>query len=288
MNFIEEYSPQIRKIVDTALSEDIGEADVSSLCCIEEKQRCVATIRAKQDGVIAGLELASFFDLEKNSSQIDVLKLDGQPVQRGDVVMQIRSYARYMLGIERTLLNFMQRMSGIATQTNAVVQSIRGYSTRILDTRKTAPGLRIVDKWAVHIGGGTNHRIGLYDAIMLKENHIDCAGGLDEALTKAIDFKKNKKHLPIIVEARDREEYSHIQASVQKNDINRILLDNFSVEDTLLAVSTNSIEVELESSGGIQPSSVSRYAATGVDYISLGMLTHSVSALDLSMEIKML
>lgn len=268
-----------------ALEEDLGRGDVSAQLCVPAEQKARAVLYAKQSGIISGVRLAAYlytFD-RVESMQVRILKSDGMLVRPGDAIMEVLGSARRLLERERTALNFVQRMSGIATLTQDFVSQIHPFKTQLMDTRKTAPGLRFTDKWAVFSGGGSNHRLGLYDAVMLKENHIDYCGGLARAIEKLAQYRREHKEaaLPIIVEARNFEEYIGLSTR-GRGVVDRILLDNFSPAEVRRAVETKPVGIDLEASGGISRENVKAYAATGVHCISIGSLTHSVKAFDLS------
>jgi len=271
------------QLIEIALNEDIGDGDHTSLACIPENSSGKAQLLVKEKGVVAGVELAQrVFQKIDSSLVFTSLLKDGDLINPNDVVFYIEGNSRSILQAERLVLNFMQRMSGIATVTNKYTQLLAGLDTKILDTRKTTPGLREIEKWAVKIGGGVNHRMGLYDMIMIKDNHIDYAGGIEKAINTTIEYlKKLKKNLKIEIEARDLNELNEI-LSVGK--IDRIMLDNFSFEDMRAAVKLIDGKYETEASGGITEKTIRGYAECGVDYISVGALTHQIKSLDLSLK----
>jgi nicotinate-nucleotide pyrophosphorylase (carboxylating) len=273
----------INEIIRNALNEDIGDGDHSSLSCVPENAMGVARLIVKGEGIIAGVELANkIFQSFDPSLILDVLIEDGQEVRLGDIVFEVKGHSRSILSTERLVLNFMQRMSGIATQTNAIVKLINGTKVRLLDTRKTTPGIRYLEKWAVRIGGGYNHRFGLYDMIMLKDNHIDYAGGVKSAIQKANEYVVNiGKPLKIEIEVRNEQELEEV---LEIGGVDRIMLDNFSPERIKKVMSSIPDKYEVEASGGITVETIKLYAETGVDYISVGALTHSFNSLDMSLK----
>jgi nicotinate-nucleotide pyrophosphorylase (carboxylating) len=271
------------QIIRNALAEDIGEGDHSTLACVPEKATGAARLLVKEDGIIAGIDVAKrIYELVDPSLELVVYKNDGDQVKIGDIAFVVTGSSRSILTSERLVLNFMQRMSGIATQTNQILGVIKGCKTKLLDTRKTTPGIRYLEKWAVKIGGGENHRFGLYDLIMLKDNHVDYAGGVTKAIQKTKDYLiKTKKSLGIIVEVRNLKE---LDEAINEGGIMRIMLDNFNPTDLKEALQRVPSEIETEASGGITLSNIRDYAETGVQYISVGALTHSVKSLDLSLK----
>lgn len=279
----EQFDTEVKTIISNAIREDVGDGDHSSLACIPENARGKAKILVKDKGVIGGVNFAKkvFAYVDKNL-KLDVKIEDGTEVSFGDVVMYIEGPSQSILKAERTVLNAMQRMSAIATKTRFFVRLIEGTNTKILDTRKTTPGIRVLEKWAVKIGGGENHRFALYDMVMLKDNHIDFAGGI----TKAIEMTKkylldSEKNLDIMVEARN---LSEVEEIIQNEGVYRILLDNFDYEDTRKAVKLIGDKCFIESSGNINETTIRYYAECGVNYISCGALTHSVHNMDLSLK----
>lgn len=272
----------IDKLIDLAFAEDIGEGDHTTLCSIPESAIGKASLVIKEAGILAGVEVGImvFHKLDPQLF-VDVLLKDGAEVKPGDVVFTVEGKVQSILQAERIVLNIMQRMSGIATTTNKYVTLIAGTGAKVLDTRKTTPGMRMLEKQAVKIGGGENHRIGLFDMILLKDNHIDFAGGIENAITGAKRYLKEKdKDLKIEIEVRDLDELNQV---LKVGGVDRIMLDNFTPENTREAVEHVSGRVELESSGGITYETIRGYAETGVDYISVGALTHSVKGLDMSL-----
>lgn len=273
---------EIIALIDLAIKEDIGEGDHSSLACVPKEKVGKAKLIAKEEGIIAGIELGVFIfkSLDENS-EIQIYKNDGDWVSKGDIILVIEGNERLLLQAERLVLNFMQRMSGIATLTNKFNEELKGLNTKLLDTRKTTPGLRKIEKWAVRIGGGLNHRMGLYDMIMLKENHIDYAGGVTTAINNTISYlKENNKNIPIEIETRNLEELKEV---LHVGGIQRIMLDNFSLNELHEAISLINGRFETEASGGVNLETVRKIAETGVDFVSVGALTHTVKSLDISM-----
>lgn len=269
------------RLIDLAFAEDIGDGDHTTLCCIPEDAMGKSHLLIKDNGILAGVEIAKkVFNRFDPTMSIEVLINDGEPVKVGDIAMVVTGKVRSLLQTERLMLNIMQRMSGIATMTNKYVKRIEGTKTHILDTRKTTPGMRILEKQAVRIGGGMNHRIGLFDMILLKDNHIDFAGGIENAINRCHEYLKEKNlDLKIEIEVRSFEELNQV---ISHGGVNRIMLDNFSVEDTKKAVEIINGRYETESSGGITYDTIRSYAECGVDFISVGALTHSVKCLDMS------
>lgn len=279
----EQFNSEIRQIIVNAVREDLGEGDHSSLACIPDSATGRAQLLVKDRGVLAGVAFArQVFAYIDSSLRMEELLHDGTSVQYGDVAFYVSGKSQSILKAERLVLNAMQRMSAIATKTRSYVKLLEGTGTKLLDTRKTTPGIRALEKWAVKIGGGENHRFGLYDMVMLKDNHIDFAGGIGLAISKTKSYLKDLgKPLKIIVEARNLEE---VEAILQAGGVHRILLDNFTYEETRQAVSRIGGQCQTESSGGIHEGSLRKYAECGVDYISSGALTHSVYNLDLSLK----
>lgn len=269
------------KLIELAFAEDIGDGDHTTLCCIPEDAMGKSHLLIKEDGILAGVEMAKkVFAKFDPTMQVEVLINDGAHVKVGDIAMVVTGKVRSLLQTERLMLNIMQRMSGIATMTNKYVELLKGTKTRVLDTRKTTPGLRMLEKQAVKIGGGTNHRIGLFDMILLKDNHIDFVGGIANAIDRCHNYLKEKNlDLKIEIEVRN---FDELQQVLDKGGVNRIMLDNFSVADTKKAVDIIAGRYETESSGGITFDTIRGYAEQGVDFISVGALTHSVKGLDMS------
>ena len=275
-------SPLIDAVIDIAFKEDIGDGDHTTLSCIPHDLEGRARLLVKQDGILCGVELAKkIFAKFDPTLKMNQILHDGDSIKKGDIAFTVEGKTISILQTERLVLNFMQRLSGIATQTHEYVKLLEGTNTKILDTRKTTPGLRLLEKYAVKIGGGENHRIGLYDMILIKDNHIDYAGGVTQAITKTKEYLKSKgKDLKIEVEARTLAEIEEIL----KFDVERILIDNFTPEETKKAVALINGKCKTESSGGITKESIRAYAEAGVDYISVGALTHHISSLDLSLK----
>ncbi|SHI33354.1 carboxylating nicotinate-nucleotide diphosphorylase [Aquimarina spongiae] len=278
-----QFKKEIELIIANAIREDVGDGDHSSLACIPETTMGKAKLLVKDEGILAGVEFAKqVFQYVDPNMEIDVKIEDGSKVKYGDEAFYVSGSSLSILKAERLVLNAMQRMSAIATKTNHFVELLAGTGTKILDTRKTTPGIRALEKWAVKIGGGENHRFALYDMVMLKDNHIDFAGGITQAIEKTKKYLKDRDlDLKIIVEARDLDEIKEI---LQTLGVYRILIDNFNYEDTRKAVELIGDTCLTESSGGINENTVRKYAECGVDYISSGALTHSVYNLDLSLK----
>ena len=271
----------IDDLIKLAFAEDIGDGDHTTLCCIPENAMGKSKLLIKEEGILAGVEMAQriFKDFDPNL-KMEIFIKDGTAVKPGDIAFTVEGKVRSLLQTERLMLNVMQRMSGIATVTNKYVKRLEGLHTRILDTRKTTPGLRMIEKAAVKIGGGVNHRIGLFDMILLKDNHIDFAGGIEKAITRAKEYWKEKgKDLKIEIEVRNMDELEEV---MRIGGIDRIMLDNFTPELTRKAVKRIGGKYETESSGGITFDTIRDYAECGVDFISVGALTHSVKGLDMS------
>ena len=269
------------KLIDLAFAEDIGDGDHTTLCCIPEDAEGRSHLLIKEEGILAGVEVAKkVFARFDPTMQVEVLMGDGSKVKPGDIAMVVTGKVRSLLQTERLMLNIMQRMSGIATMTNRYVERLQGTGTRVLDTRKTTPGLRMLEKQAVKIGGGTNHRIGLFDMILLKDNHVDFAGGITKAIDRCHAYLEEKGlKLKIEIEVRNFDELNEV---LNHGGVDRIMLDNFSVEDTGKAVKLIDHRYETESSGGITFDTIRYYALQGVDFVSVGALTHSVKGLDMS------
>jgi nicotinate-nucleotide pyrophosphorylase (carboxylating) len=278
-----QFKKELEIVIANAIREDVGPGDYSSLACIPDFASGKAQLLVKENGIIAGVAFAKMiFDYVDAHLQVDTFIEDGAKVKKGDVVFHVSGSSQSILKAERVVLNSMQRMSAIATKTNQYVQLLDGTSTKILDTRKTTPGFRAPEKWAVKIGGGENHRFALYDMIMLKDNHIDFAGGITLAIDKTKDFlKANNLDLKIIVEARDLNEIEEI---LKSDGVHRILIDNFNFEDTRKAVALIGNQCQTESSGNINETTIRQYAECGVNFISSGALTHSVYNMDLSLK----
>lgn len=278
-----QFEKELELIIKNAVREDVGDGDHSSLACIPSEAKGKAKLLVKDKGVIAGVEFAKMiFEYIDKDLQIETFISDGAEVQHGDVIFHVSGSSQSILKAERFVLNSMQRMSAIATKTKFFADLLVGTNTKILDTRKTTPGIRAIEKWAVKIGGGENHRFALYDMIMLKDNHIDFAGGISKAIRKTKDYlKENNLDLKIIVEARDLTEVKEI---LEAGGVYRILLDNFTFEQTREAVAIIGDKTLTESSGNINEKTIREYAQCGVNYISSGALTHSVYNMDLSLK----
>jgi len=279
----EQFNTELDLIISNAVREDVGDGDHSSLACIPDMAKGQAQLLVKDTGIIAGVEFArKVFRYIDQDLEMEVMIKDGSPVRFGDIVFIVKGSSQSILKAERLVLNGMQRMSAIATKTNYYVKLLEGTGTKILDTRKTTPGIRALEKWAVKIGGGENHRFALYDMIMLKDNHLDFAEGITKAIEKTHNYlREQDKDLKIIVEARNLEEVEEI---LKSKGVYRILLDNFSLEDTRTAVQLIGDTCLTESSGGINEMTIVKYAECGVGFISSGALTHSVHNMDLSLK----
>ena len=273
----------IHQLIEIAIIEDIGSGDHTSLSCLDPETQGKAQLIIKDKGILAGIEIARkvFYKIDP-SLIMEVFLYDGAKITNGDIAFTVEGNQISILSAERLVLNFMQRMSGIATQTHTYMKQLEGLNTKVLDTRKTTPGLRYLEKIAVKIGDGENHRIGLFDMILIKDNHIDFAGGIEKAIQKAKKYLREKSlKLDIEVEARSLEDVGRILAV---NGVKRILLDNFTIEDTKKAVDLINKKVETESSGGITLKNIREYAMCGVDFISIGALTHQIKSLDMSLK----
>ncbi|MCJ7468397.1 MAG: carboxylating nicotinate-nucleotide diphosphorylase [Maribacter sp.] len=279
----EQFQEEIDGIIRNAIREDVGDGDHSSLACIPVTAIGRAKLLVKDNGILAGVDFArQVFTYVDANLEMEILMKDGSSIKYGDIAFYIQGSSQSILKAERLVLNAMQRMSAIATKTNRFVKLLEGTNTKILDTRKTTPGIRALEKWAVKIGGGENHRFALYDMIMLKDNHIDFAGGIPQAIAKTQHYlKTHHKDLKIIVEARNLDEVREI---LRSKGIYRILLDNFNFEDTREAVALIGNQCLTEASGGINEKTLRQYAECGVNYISSGALTHSINNLDLSLK----
>ena len=273
----------LNEFVRRALSEDLGDGDHTSLACINEHEKSAARLEVRERGILAGIGVAKrVFELYDSSLEIEILKNDGDSVIEGDIAFIVKGSARSILSTERLVLNLMQRMSGIATKTHQMVEMISHTDAILLDTRKTTPGMRFIEKEAVAIGGGGNHRFGLYDMIMIKDNHIDYAGGISRAIQKTHTYlDANNKKLKIEIEVRSLNELDEV---LTEGKVHRIMLDNFSPKEIENALKRIPQEYETEASGGITEENIVAYAETGVDFISVGALTHSVKSLDLSLK----
>ncbi|MEJ6617502.1 MAG: carboxylating nicotinate-nucleotide diphosphorylase [Crocinitomicaceae bacterium] len=275
----------IDEIIKNALIEDIGDGDHSSLSCVPENGVGVAKLIVKGEGIIAGVELAErIFKLYDKNLIVDIFIKDGSKVKFGDIAFEVKGSSRSILATERLVLNFMQRMSGIASETSKMIEIVDGTNVKLLDTRKTTPGIRYMEKWAVRIGGGHNHRFALYDMIMLKDNHIDYSGGIKPAIEKANQYLVSTgRDLKIEVEVRNEAELKEV---LEIGKVDRIMLDNFTPERIKAVIDTIPKEIETEASGGITSDTIRSFAETGVDYISVGALTHSFKSMDMSLKAK--
>lgn len=279
----EQFDNELQFIIENAIREDVGDGDHSSLACIPADAMGKAKLLVKDNGILAGVEFAKMvFNYVDSDMEVEVLIEDGTPVKYGDIAFYVTGKSQSILKAERVVLNCMQRMSAIATKTRYFTDLVAGTKAKVLDTRKTTPGIRAIEKWAVKIGGGENHRFALYDMIMLKDNHIDFAGGITAAINQTKTYlKENNKDLKIIVEARDLNEIEEI---LQNDGVYQILIDNFNYEDTRKAVEMINGKCFAESSGNINEKTIRNYAECGVDFISSGALTHSVYNMDLSLK----
>jgi nicotinate-nucleotide pyrophosphorylase (carboxylating) len=273
----------IRELVSTYLAEDVGDGDHTSLSTIPADTQGKAKLLVKEGGILAGVDLAvEIFNIIDSNLKVDVLMNDGDAMKVGDISLNVSGSVHSILKAERLVLNCMQRMSAIATQTHQIVALLAGTGTKVLDTRKTTPGFRFFEKWAVKIGGGVNHRFGLYDMILIKDNHVDYSGGIANAIGNAKAYlQQNNKQLDIEIEVRD---FNELEQAMQAGGLQRILLDNFSIPDLKTAVAMIGDKFITEASGGITIQNVRSYAECGVNYISIGALTHSVKSLDLSLK----
>jgi nicotinate-nucleotide pyrophosphorylase (carboxylating) len=278
-----QFQNELRLIIENGIREDVGDGDHSSLACIPAAAQGKAKLLVKDEGIIAGVEFAKMiFQYVDKDLKVETFIQDGTSVKYGDVVFHVSGSSQSILKSERLVLNAMQRMSAIATKTQSFARLLEGTKTKVLDTRKTTPGIRAIEKWAVKIGGGENHRFALYDMVMLKDNHIDFAGGITKAIQKTNDYlKQNNLDLKIIVEARNLDEVREI---LQSDNVYRILLDNFDYDMTRTAVALIGDQCQTESSGNINEKTIRNYADCGVNYISSGALTHSVYNMDLSLK----
>jgi nicotinate-nucleotide pyrophosphorylase (carboxylating) len=273
----------LREFILRSLAEDLGDGDHTSLACIPAETNGKAKLLIKEKGILAGIRVAmELFSIIDKDLKTDLILADGTSVVPGDIAFYLSGRQQSILKSERLVLNILQRMSGIATSTYEYTMRLKGLKTKILDTRKTTPGFRFLEKEAVRIGGGLNHRLGLFDMIMLKDNHIDYAGGIDKAINKTREYlKKNKLNLKVEIEARSLQD---VRTILLVGGVDRIMLDNFSIEDTHMAIKEISGRYETESSGGIDLSTIRAYAECGVDFISVGALTHHIKSLDMSLK----
>ncbi len=281
------YDEQLAQLIKNALQEDIGDGDHSTLSSIDPAANGKAVLKIKQDGILAGMHVAEkIFSSMQPDISFTAYKKDGDIMKFGEVAFDVEARVHTILQCERLVLNTMQRMSGIATLTRQYVDKLKGYKTRLLDTRKTTPNFRLLEKEAVKIGGGVNHRFGLYDMIMLKDNHIDYCGGIEKAIEKAYAYVQEKKHgLQIEVETRNLDDVKKVMVT---GKVNRIMLDNFTPEKITEALAIINGKYETEASGGINLDNLEQYAATGVDYISSGAVIHQAKSLDLSLKAKII
>jgi nicotinate-nucleotide pyrophosphorylase (carboxylating) len=281
------YEEQVHRLIKNALTEDIGDGDHSTLACIEPGARGEAILKVKESGILAGMNVAEqIFSYCDRSSVIKKFKQDGDRMEAGEIAFEVEAEIYDILACERVVLNCMQRMSGIATLTKKYVDKLNGYHTKLLDTRKTTPNFRILEKEAVRIGGGFNHRSGLYDMILLKDNHIDYCGGIEQAITKAWQYvQKNKPGLKIEIETRSIDDVKKV---VQLGKVNRIMLDNFTPTQINEALDIIGGRYETEASGGIDYENIESYAATGVDFISSGAIIHHATSIDLSLKARVI
>jgi nicotinate-nucleotide pyrophosphorylase (carboxylating) len=279
------FDEQLHHLIDEALKEDVGDGDHSTLSCIPSDKKGKAVLKIKQDGILAGVDVAEkIFNFIEPSSIFILYKNDGAEMLNGEKAFEVEATVHTILKCERLVLNCMQRMSGIATLTKQYTDKLKGYTTKLLDTRKTTPNFRLLEKESVKIGGGVNHRFGLFDMIMLKDNHIDYCGGLEQAIDKAYNYVQTKKpSLKIEVETRSIEDVQKVYA-IGKGKVLRIMLDNFTPQQITEALKIINSEFETEASGGINLDNIQSYAATGVDYISVGGLIHQAKSLDLSLK----
>ncbi|HEV7329870.1 MAG TPA: carboxylating nicotinate-nucleotide diphosphorylase [Flavisolibacter sp.] len=282
---IKDFDAQLYKLVDAALQEDVGDGDHSTLCCIPANVKGKAILKIKQEGILAGVDIAEkIFRYKKPACSFTRHKTDGELMKAGETAFEVETFVHTILQLERLVLNCMQRMSGIATQTKQYTDKLKGYKTKLLDTRKTTPNFRLLEKEAVRIGGGVNHRFGLFDMIMLKDNHIDYSGGLEGAISRAYDYvQAYRPDLKIEVETRSLADVKKV-LEIGKGKVFRVMLDNFSPEQVKEAVDMIGEDFETEASGSINLDTIESYAATGVDYVSVGGLIHQAKSLDLSLK----
>ena len=283
---MDSFDSQLNHLIDEALKEDVGDGDHSTLCCIPPNAQGKAILKIKEGGIIAGVEVAQkIFASQDSSSKFVAFKKDGDHMNKGEEAFEIRASIHSLLKCERLVLNCMQRMSGIATLTRTYADKLKGYQTRLLDTRKTTPNFRLLEKEAVRIGGGINHRFGLFDMIMLKDNHIDFCGGIEKAIERAYDYVRNvRPGLKIEIETRNLDDVGKVIAC-GKGKVFRVMLDNFKPGEIKKALEMiRGTGFETEASGGINLDNIGEYAATGVDYISVGALIHHSRSLDLSLK----
>jgi len=280
-----DHKEELHRLITSALTEDIGDGDHSTLCCIPADLKGKAQLKIKQEGILAGMDVAEYIIKSKKPNAVFIpKKKDGDPMKPGEIAFELESFVHMMLQCERLILNCMQRMSGIATLTRQYVNKLEGFKTRLLDTRKTTPNFRLLEKEAVRIGGGVNHRFGLYDMIMLKDNHIDYCGGIEKAIERAYDYvQRYRPDLKIEVETRSLEDVKKVMQS-GKGKVFRVMLDNFNPIDLKQAVDLIGNTFETEASGGINLDNIQEYAASGVDFVSVGAVIHQARSLDLSLK----
>lgn len=282
---ISDFDQRLHKLIDAALQEDLGNGDHSTLCCIPADVNGKAVLKIKQDGILAGVDVAEkIFKYKKPATKFVRYKQDGEDMCAGETAFEVETFVHTILQLERLVLNCMQRMSGIATLTRQYSDKLKGYNTKLLDTRKTTPNFRLLEKEAVRIGGGVNHRFGLFDMIMLKDNHIDYCGGIEEAINRADDYvRRYHLELKIEVETRSLRDVKTVM-NVGKGKVHRLMLDNFKPQEITAALNIIEGAFETEASGGINLDTIEEYAATGVDYVSVGGLIHQAKSLDLSLK----
>jgi nicotinate-nucleotide pyrophosphorylase (carboxylating) len=280
-----EFDARLRKLIDAALQEDVGDGDHSTLCCIPADAKGKAVLKIKQDGVLAGIEVAEkIFKYKRPSANFIRYKNEGDEMKFGEIAFEVETFVHTILQCERLVLNCMQRMSGIATLTKQYTDKLKDYKTKLLDTRKTTPNFRLLEKEAVKIGGGVNHRFGLYDMIMLKDNHIDYCGGIEQAIDRAFDYvQQYKPYLKIEVETRSLADIKKVM-DAGRGKVHRIMLDNFTATQVNEGVKLIDGLFETEASGGITLDTIQQYAETGVDYVSVGGLIHQARSVDLSLK----
>ncbi|MBO9681270.1 MAG: carboxylating nicotinate-nucleotide diphosphorylase [Flavisolibacter sp.] len=282
---MKDFDVHLYRLIDEALKEDVGDGDHSTLCCMPADVKGKAVLKIKQDGILAGVDVAEkIFKCKKISSHFIRHKSDGEEMKAGEIAFEVETFVHTILQLERLVLNCMQRMSGIATLTKQYTKKLEGYKTKLLDTRKTTPNFRLLEKEAVRIGGGINHRFGLYDMIMLKDNHIDYSGGIEQAINRAYDYvERYRPDLKIEVETRSLEDVQKA-VSIGKGKVFRLMLDNFSPQQITEALQLIDGAFETEASGGINLDNIEEYAATNVDYVSVGAVIHQAKSLDLSLK----
>lgn len=282
---MQDFDERLHRLIDAALKEDVGDGDHSTLCCIPADVKGKAVLKIKQDGILAGVDVAEkIFKYKEPHSKFVRVKNDGDEMKVGETAFEVEAFVHTILQLERLVLNCMQRISGIATLTKEYTKKLEGYKTKLLDTRKTTPNFRLLEKEAVRIGGGINHRFGLYDMIMLKDNHIDYCGGIEEAINRAYHYVQHySPDLKIEVEARSIEDVKKV-LQIGKEKVFRLMLDNFTPQQITEALQIIENNFETEASGGINLNNIEEYAATGVDYISVGAVIHQAKSLDLSLK----